>query len=70
MWDSSSRPSYARAATTPRVAPPDHRPWPQVQSLASSAEWLLPAATDLGRGVAHPSHCPDLGRGISPLGHA
>ena len=44
MWDSSSRPSWARAATAPLhgVAPSGRRPWPRAQ----------------GHGVAPPSHRP------------
>ena len=37
-WDSSSRPSYACAATAPRVAPPSCRPWPRAWG-GSSGSW-------------------------------
>ena len=47
-----------------RVAPQGHRPWPWAQGgfsgppLTSDAGCLLPAATDLGCGVAPLGHCP------------
>ena len=52
MWDSSSRPSCACAATAPRVAPPGCSP-------GLGRGWLLPAAVpSLGLGVAPQGHRP------------
>ena len=56
------------------VASQGHRPWPRARGgfswppLMSDAGCLLPAATGLGRKVAPPGHCPDLGHGVSPPG--
>ena len=46
-WDSSSRPSYARAATAPWVALSGHHPWPRGMPVASGMGWLLRATTPL-----------------------
>ena len=66
-WDSSSRPSCARAATAPWTWGWSSRPLP----LASGVGLLLPSAT-LGlrlRGVRYllPAAAPDLGRRVTPL---
>ena len=75
-WDSSSRPSCARAATilgrglvllaaTPGlrhgVPPPGRRPWPQMRS-SSSQPFLH------HRSLAVSAAASDLGRGVTPLG--
>ena len=55
MWDSSSRPSCAHAATNPRTWCGSSQPLP----LASGAGWLLPAAAlGLGSRVAPPGRRP------------
>ena len=41
MWDSSSRPFCACAATTPQVAPPGRWPWPLVWVSPPGCHWPL-----------------------------
>ena len=54
------------------VAPQGHHLWPWAQGefsllpLTSDVGCLLLAATGLGRCVAPPGHCPDLGNRVSP----
>ena len=64
-----------------RVGPPGHRPWAQVWGCSSR---LLPLASGMGAwgnssppppltsdvGYLLSATCPDLGRGVSPLGHS
>ena len=64
-WDSSSRPSCARAAMAPWMWGWSSRPQPLASVLGSL---LLPAVPDLGRGVTPLIATPDLRRGVAPLG--
>ena len=62
-WDSSSRPSCACLATTPRVAPPGRWSWPRTWVAPPSCRpW--PRARMAPRVTA-----PDLGHRVSPPGH-
>ena len=56
------------------VAPQGHWTWPRARGgfsqppLTLDVGCLLSAPTGLGRWVASPGRCPDLGRGVSPPG--
>ena len=67
MWDSSSRPSCARAATAPWTWGWSSWPPPLVSGMGLL---LLAAAPGLGCGVAPPSRHPQPQTWVAPLGHS
>ena len=57
------------------VAPPSHRPWPQMWGSSSrppplTSDWYSSSQPFLcRRSLALSATAPDLGRGVTPLGH-